>query len=133
MRLLDKKEAESSIKRDNDELVSSNIRLRKLWQEITNKLNTVKESYEPQKIKKLEEFESFCGDILKKKAKLLEELQAIQNEIQKKKDVYFGVIAKQDSLDEKIYQMKQQEKKLDMRETFVAELENKWKEKNGAS
>ena len=128
MKLLDRKEAQSKVKKDNDELILSNIRLRKLWQEITNKLNTIKENYNPDKLKILREFETFCKDILEKKSKLLEELMGIQKEIEKKKDIYFGVIAKQDLLDEKIYQMKEQEKKLDMREAFVGELEKKQRE-----
>lgn len=128
MKLLNKSEAQSDIKKKNDELISTNIRLRKLWQEITNRLNGIKESYEPEKLKKLQEFEMFCTDILQKKAKLLEELVGIENEIVKKKDIYFGMIAKQDLLDEKVYQMKEQEKKLDMREAFVHELEKKQRE-----
>ena len=128
MKLLDQKEAQSKVKKDNDELILSNIRLRHLWQDITIKLNTIKESYQPEKLKILQEFETFCKDILGKKAKLLEELQGIENEIKKKKDLYFEIIQKQDALDEKIYQMKEQEKKLDMRELFVSELEKKQRE-----
>ena len=128
MKLLDQKEAQSKVKKDNDELILSNIRLRHLWQDITVKLNTIKESYQPEKLKILQEFETFCKDILGKKAKLLEELQGIENEIKKKKDLYFEIIQKQDALDEKIYQMKEQEKKLDMRELFVSELEKKQRE-----
>ena len=130
MKLLDRKEAQSKVKKDNDDLILSNIRLRKLWQEITHKLNTIKESYEPEKLKTLQEFESFAKDILLKKSKLLEELRGIENEISSKKEIYYGLISKQDLLDEKIYQMKEQEKKLDMREAFVVDLEKKWKEKN---
>ena len=128
MKLLDQKEAQSKVKKDNDELILSNIRLRHLWQDITIKLNTIKESYQPEKLKILQEFETFCKDILGKKARLLEELQGIENEIKKKKDLYFEIIQKQDALDEKIYQMKEQEKKLDMRELFVSELEKKQRE-----
>lgn len=128
MKLLDQKEAQSKVKKDNDELILSNIRLRHLWQDITVKLNTIKESYQPEKLKILQEFETFCKDILGKKAKLLEELQGIENEIKKKKDLYFEIIQKQDALYEKIYQMKEQEKKLDMRELFVSELEKKQRE-----
>jgi len=128
MKLLDRKDAESKIKRDNDELIVSNIRLRKLWQDITNKLNTVRENYEPEKIKKLQEFERFCKDILEKKAKLLEELAGIEKAIKEKKEIYWGIISKQDALEEKIYQVREQERKLDMREAFIEELERKQRE-----
>lgn len=128
MRLLNRTEAQSSLRKENDELVATNVRLRHLWQEIIGKLNTARESYESEKMKKLQEFEIFCKDILEKKSKLLEELMGIEKEIKAKKDLYFGLISKQDALDEKIYQMKEQEKKLDLREAFVGELESKWKE-----
>ena len=128
MKLLDQKEAQSKVKKDNDELILSNIRLRHLWQDITIKLNTIKESYQPEKLKILQEFETFCKDIFGKKAKLLEELQGIENEIKKKKDLYFEIISKQDALDEKIHEMREHEKKLDLREAFVGELEKKQRE-----
>lgn len=128
MKLLDCKEAQSKVKKDNDELILSNIRLRKLLQEITNKLNTIKENYNPAKLKILQEFEIFSKDILEKKSKLLEELQGIENEIVKKKDIYYGLIVKQDLLDEKIYQIREQERKLDLREAFIGELEKKQRE-----
>lgn len=129
MKLLDRKESQSKIKKENDELIMSNIRLRKLFKDITDKLNTIKESYEPAKLKKLQEFEVFCEEILKKKSKLLEELQGIENEIVKKKDIYYGLIAKQDLLDARIIEIKESEKKLEIREIFMQELETKWREK----
>lgn len=129
MKLLAKTEAQSKVKRDNDQLIAENLRLRQFWKDITQKLNTVKESYEPDKLAKLKEFEQFAMDLMVRKAKLLEELQGIENEIIRKKDIYFGLIAKQDALDEKIYQMTEAQKKLDLRERFVVDLEQKWRAK----
>lgn len=125
MKLLERTEAQSKIKRDNEELILTNLRLRKLWRDMTDKLNNIRENYEPEKLKKLQEFEIFCKDILGKKAKLLEELTGIENEIKKRKDIYYGLIAKQDLLDARIEEIKDSEKKLDMREAFVGELEKK--------
>lgn len=129
MKLLTRKEAQTSLRKENDELIESNIRLRKSWQEITSRLNNLKNDYEPEKLEKLKEFEAFCKDILARKAKLLEEINALDTEITRRKDLYYGLIAKQDALDEKIYQMNQKEETLNRREVFVTDLENKWRTK----
>ena len=78
---------------------------------------------------RLKDFEVFCKDLLIKKDNLLQEYNALEAEIQKKKDVYYGLIEKQDVLDEKIYQANEQEKKLNLREIFVSDLEQKFREK----
>ena len=130
MKLLSKTDAGNSLKKENEQLIESNIRLRKFWNEITQKLNDVRDNYEPEKMAKLKEFEQFCKDLLIKKEKLLQEYSALETEIQKKKDIYYGMIEKQDLLDEKIYQVAEAIKKLELREKFVMDLESKWREKN---
>lgn len=129
MKLLSKTSATSQLKKDNDVLIETNIRLRKSYASIVQKLNTLKDSYEPEKFQLLKEFESFSKDILNKKSVLLQELKYIEDEITKKKDIYFGLIEKQDLLDEKVYQVAEENKKLDLRKTFVEDLEEKWKKK----
>lgn len=130
MKLLSQNEAQSSLQKENDDLIATNIRLRQFWAEITHKLNTIKESYEPNKLQRLKDFERFCKDLTDKKSVLLRELQGIENEIQKKKDLYYAMIGKQDALDEKIFQMNEAEAKLKLRQAFVEDLEAKWKQKN---
>ena len=130
MKLLSKTEVDSSLKKENEQLIESNIRLRKFWKDITEKLNTARDNYDPQKMAKLKDFEAFCKDLLFKKEKLLQEYNALEAEIQKKKDIYYGMIEKQDLLDEKIYQVAEAHKKLELREKFVVDLEAKWKQKN---
>lgn len=125
MKLLAQKTATSQLKKDNDQLIETNIRLRKSYAEIIQRLNTLKEDYDPEKLKILKDFEDFSKGILEKKSGLLRELQAIENEIAKKKDIYYGVIEKQDLLDEKVYQVAEAQKKLDLREAFVSDLEAK--------
>ena len=129
MRLLDKKTVESTIRKDNDVLVEKNVRLRTYLSDIIKKINTVKDTFEPEKAKELITFERFCADIHAKKSKLLEELTAIETEIHKKKEIYYGMISQQDALTEKLYELHQQEKRLDLRIGFVEELERKWEEK----
>lgn len=127
MKLLDRKTAQSKIQKDNDTLVESNIRLRGYYQEITKKLNIVKDSYEPDKLLKLKEFEAFVKDIQAKKSRLLQELHAIGQQVEQKKELYYALITKQDALDERLYKMNEKERKLDLREAFVVDLEQKWR------
>ncbi|MEK7180000.1 MAG: hypothetical protein AAB706_00835 [Patescibacteria group bacterium] len=129
MKLLSKSAAESKIKQDNDELIDTNIRLRKYEGDIVHRLNTIKENYEPDKLQKLRDFENFCKDILMKKSKLLEELNGIERQIEQKKELYYNLIQKQDLLDEKVYQIEEASKKLDLREAFITDLEKKWRER----
>lgn len=129
MKLLPKTEVGNSLKKENEQLIESNIRLRKFWNDITSKLNAIRENYDPEKMAKLKDFEQFCKDLMIKKDKLLQEYNALENEIQKKKDIYYGIIEKQDLLDEKIHQVQEAHNKLDLREKFVIDLETKWREK----
>jgi predicted RNase H-like nuclease (RuvC/YqgF family) len=129
MKLLSKTQAQATIKRDNDELIETNIRLRKFWKEITERLNTVRENYDPDKQKALNDFELFVKDIQTKKTKLLGEVVALEKLIADKKEIYYGLIEKQDRLEERVYQANEKEKKLDLREAFITDLETKWRNK----
>ena len=128
MKLVSKTESVNSIKKENEELISTNIRLRKYFKDITASLATLKSNYEPDKIKKLEEFQIFCEEINVKKSKLLKELNSIEGIIEKKKEIYYGLIAKQDQLDEKLHQLNEKETNLSLRESFVVGVEERLKE-----
>jgi len=125
MKLLSENEVETSIKKNNDELVDTNIRLRKEYREILQKLNSVKDDYEPDKFKKLKEFENFCVEIDSKKSKLLKEFKDVEQLIKEKKDLFFNLVEKQDKIEERIYQVNEREKKVQLRELYVGELEKK--------
>ena len=129
MKLLTVKEAQSQKKLENDSLIESNLRLKKSEAVITSRLNSLKDNYEPEKIKKWKEYEEFVAGINSKKSALLKEMKDIQKYIDDKKEIYYGLIEKQDLLEEKMYQMSEKEKKLDLRESFVEDLERKWREK----
>lgn len=129
MKLLSKSESQAKVKREHDELVEKNIRLRQFWREITERLNTVKDSYESDKLVKLREFENFCKDLLVKKEKLLQELMSVEQAVKEKKELFYGLVERQDALDEKIHEMTKQEERLKLREAFVVDLETKWREK----
>ncbi len=125
MQLLARNVAQSKLKIENDNLVETNIRLRQYERVITERLNNVKDSYEPDKLQRLKEFETFCADIQAKQTKLLQELASIEKQVEAKKEIYYGLIAKNDAIDEKIYLMNEQEKKLKLREAFITDLEQK--------
>lgn len=127
MKLLKKAVVENKLKTENEELLDRNIRLRQFERAITERLNTVKDSYEPDKVARLKEFEAFCKDLNEKKAKLLQELQGISQLIEEKKEVFYGLISKQDQLEERLHIADQKEEKLKLRELFVSELETKWR------
>lgn len=129
MKVLSKPAAERKIKVENEELVSRNIRLRQFERTITNRLNTIKDSYEPDKLQKLKEFEEFCKQINIKREKLLKELTGIQQLIEEKKELYYALITKSDALEERAYQIREEGEKLRLREAFVSDLEAKWQEK----
>ena len=129
MQLLGKKQARSTAKLENETLIESNIRLSQYHQDITRKLNDVKDNYDPEKLKILKDFEDYCKDIQAKKTKVLGELNTVEQLVEEKKEVYYGLIEKQDILMEKEHQINEENKKLDLRQTFVTDLEAKWQAK----
>jgi len=88
-------------------------------------MNKVKEDYKPERLKALQDFNKFVEEITVRKSKLLEELRGIEALIDQKKELYYGLIEKQDILDEKLHQMREEEKRLDLRVAYVEELERK--------
>lgn len=130
MKLLAKSTADAMLKKDNEELVDTNIRLRRFWQDITTRLNGVKDNYEPDKLRKLREFEAFVKDLIAKKATLLAELEGLETLIAQKKELYYGLINKQDALDLRLSEDAERKRTLDLREAFVVDLEQKWRAKN---
>ena len=128
MKLLAKKDAQIGIKKSNEELLNTNIRLREIEKNYLKRLNEAKLNYDPEKVKALKDFEQFIGNINEKKSKLLEELNAYEKLIEEKKEVYYGLIEKQDEVEEKMHLLKEANKKLDLREAFVSELEKKIRE-----
>jgi len=133
MKLLSKKEARNRVEKENEELLEKNVRLREFHKKAIRYLNDVKEDYSDDKIKRLRDFEQFCADLQQKKHKLLIELEAVEDLIKEKKDLFYGLIEKQDALEEKIFQLQEKERKLDLRENFVEQVEEAIKEKTNAN
>lgn len=130
MKLFSARDSQAKLKKENEELIDMSVRLQRYFQGLKTKLKSAKSDYEPDKVAKLMEFEMFCVEIQQKKSKLLEELNQIEQIIKDKKEVYYGLIEKQDELEERMYEVKEKERKLDLREEFVHELERKQVEKS---
>lgn len=129
MKLLARSEAQASKKRENDALVESTLRLSGYHQRLTKRLANIKDDYSADKLARLREYEQFCKDLNAKREKLLKELSAIESIIEEKKEIYYGLIEKQDALEDKAREIKEENEKLDLREKFVLDLEEKWRNK----
>lgn len=129
MKLLSRPHVENRIRKENDDLISQNIRLREYERVVVERLNNAKESYEPDKVARLRDFELFVKDIVVRKAKLLEELSSIEKAVEEKKELFYGLVTKSDVLEEKRYQIEEENRKLELRQAFVVDLEQKWRNK----
>lgn len=129
MKLLSKVESDQRLKKEHDELIGKNTQLLNYFTKGIKRLNDLKDNYDPEKAKKTREFENFCRDIDLKKSKKLEELAAVEKHIEERKEVYYGLVAKQDELIEREFLIKQKEDNLVLREGFTKEGEAKLKHK----
>lgn len=123
MKLLSKPELKSKLHKQNEELIETNQRLRKIHQELLSNINLVKKVQSKDEVTK--EFDKFCVEIIFKKSILLKEFKDLQEEIDRKKEIMFGLVERQDKLQEEEYQLKERENKLDLREIFIKQIENK--------
>lgn len=127
MKLLKKSEVRTEMSKRNDLLIDESIRLHKGYKSLVSKFNSAKEDYSPEKLKALKEFEAFKADLTQKKSILLQELSSIEKAIEEKKELYYGLVEKQDVLIERIHNANERETKLDLREKFISQIEEKWK------
>ena len=125
MKMLSKADARSALSKRNEDLLDKSTRLQRVYRDITSKLNSAKSNYNPEKIEAMKDFKQFIEDIQVKKSKLLEELNDIEAAIEQKKEIYYGYIARADELIEQKYQADERDKKLDLRERFISEIEKK--------
>src|SRR3990167_11484234 len=98
MKLLSKSEATLGLKKSNEDLLGSNLRLREIEKQVLKRLNEAKLDYDPEKVKALKDFEQFTADLMEKKSKLLSELNAYEKLIEERKDIYYGLVERQDAL-----------------------------------
>lgn len=129
MKLLTRKEAQVGLNKENETLTENNIQLRQLEKQVIDRLNNAKANYDPEKLKALKDFEQFVVEINEKKSKLLQEVSAYEKLIEERKDTYYGLIEKQDALEDKVREVQEANRKLDLRETFVLDLEKRIRDK----
>jgi len=127
MKLLQKAEVDLKYKKQNDELIGKNNRLLGYFTKGVARLNSLKDNYDQVKVNKYNDFVDFSNHIAQQKSKLMEEVVVIEKLIKEKTETYYGLIAKQDELDEREFNMKQKANNLSMREEFVKESEEKIK------
>lgn len=130
MKLLSKQKVDNRIKRERDVLLEDASRLRKYIRQQEAKLSTIKDDYSRDKLEALKEFEAFVGRLHDAKDKLLKEYNDVNEEIKKRQEVYYGLVEKQDALDEREYQIQRKEQKLNDREGFIKQLEAKWQKRS---
>ena len=125
MKLLSRPEADSLKKKENEKVLDESVRLQRINKRVRAELTAAKKNYDPEKVKALDDFKAFCRDLDEKKAKKLQELMAVEQAVEEKKDIYYGLIEKSDTLIEKEVALNEREKKLDLREAFINQLEQK--------
>ena len=130
MKLLSKEVIETSKKRDNDKLRFETKRLSQLKKRLIDSYHGVKSNYSDDKVKAKAEFDAFVTELNKKKSILLKSLKEYEQEIETKKEIIFGLVARSDELEERVYEIEEREKKLALREAYVGDLEKKLSEKS---
>lgn len=125
MKLLSRPETDSLKKRENEKVLDESIRLQKFHRKVIADLGNAKRNYDPDKVKALEDFKQFCKGIDEQKSKKLQELKVVMDEIDKNKEIYYGLVEKSDLLVEKEAALKERENKAELREKFLSELERK--------
>jgi len=125
MKLLSRPEAQSLKQKENERVLDESVRLQRIHRTLTAKLAQAKDNYDPEKVQALKDFEEFCRDLDAKRSKKLAELKAIDEAIDQRKDLYYGLVAKSDLLIEREATLNEREKKLDLREAFISQLEQK--------
>lgn len=132
MQLLSPKDATPRLRKEIDEQVDTASRLSKIIRAKRIELDSLEANYDPKTLKAKREFEDFCRDLQDRKSKLLQGLTEIEAEIEKKKDIYFGLVAKQDALEEREHAVSERERKCELRENLISELERQWKAKTSS-
>lgn len=125
MRLFSKSEVDNFKRKENEELLDKNGRLRNFLEKGIKKLNTLQDNYEPEKLKKQKEFEDFVTKINLKKDVLLKELKTLADMIEKNKEIVDSIMDRQDALDEREYIVSKREENVKKRENFIKEVESK--------
>lgn len=117
MKLFTKTETLENLRNEKRFLEATNERLDKLVKENQKLLNV--EEFDAKILAKQKELKSVEGAYITKKSELLKELRSIELLIESKKEILYGLIEKQDELDERERNISEQEEKLKLQAQFV--------------
>lgn len=117
MKLFTKTETLENLRNEKRFLEATNERLDKLVKEKQKLLNV--EEFDSKILAKQKELKSVEGAYITKKSELLKELRSIELLIESKKEILYGLIEKQDELDERERNISEQEEKLKLQAQFV--------------
>ena len=117
MKLFTKTETLENLRNEKRFLEATNERLDKLVKQKQKLLNV--EEFDSKILAKQKELKSVEGAYITKKSELLKELRSIELLIESKKEILYGLIEKQDELDERERNISEQEEKLKLQAQFV--------------
>lgn len=101
----------------NEKLVASLKKILALQKEI---------DFDAAKAKQVKDFMAFCEDIQSKQSKVLAELKAYEKLLEGKKETVYALVSKQDSLEDKILDLKEEKEKLDIEVGFKKQVIEKY-------
>ena len=122
MELFTPERIKSETERNNDALEIRSMYLTRMVKSLETKIRVLRGEYEAVKN---ETKVDFADKILQQKSVLLKELGEIQTKIKKANELYYGMVEKQDVLEEREYKLIQKEENLNKREEYVKMIEKK--------
>lgn len=97
----------------NERLIISNRKILELQKDI---------DFDTDKAKKVKDYQIWCEDLQSKIAKELSNLKAYNKLVDEKKDEYYNLVAKKDEIEDKILDLTEELKKLELQVVFKKEL-----------
>jgi len=108
-----------------DRLAFEKVQLEKQVRDLQIELQAVRGQLNADKSKIDKTFKEFVQDINAKKSNLLKELLEVERQLEKKKDLFYGLVEKQDTLRDREIEVSEKEENLRRREVYVRSLEGK--------
>lgn len=122
MKIFSPEEIKTSAEKD---VQSLEVKRRFLTEKVTTLSAKVADLQKEYQALKIEVGQDFSGKLMAQKSKLLKEYQQLEKKVEEKKEILYGLIEKQDQLDERERAIDVKEQNLNHRETFIKALEEK--------
>ena len=75
--------------------------------------------FDADKAKKVADYQVWCEDLQKKMSKELGNLKAYEKLVEEKKEEYYGLVAKKDEIEDRIIDLKEEQKKQELQVAFT--------------